>query len=130
VDRHTEQLIRRFYEFFAAGELDRIRPLVADEVEFVNPPEAVEGGTRRGRSALDEVGRTLHEQFDYQQVAIEQMREGPDGVAVSVRLRLKARGSGVPVDERFTHVLQVRDGRIARVSWFSDPEDAARAAGL
>lgn len=130
MDSETGGLIRHFYELFGAGDFDALEHFVAPDAEFVNPPEAIEGGTHRGREAVLQTGRALHDEFEYKSVEIEELTEGPDGILVLVRFGLRGRGSGVPMDERFTHVLQVRDGLITRLAWFSAREDGARAAGL
>ena len=44
------QLVRTIYELWASHQ--PARHLIDPELEYVNPPYAVEAGTRRGRRAL------------------------------------------------------------------------------
>jgi ketosteroid isomerase-like protein len=129
VDADTEQFIHRFYAVFAAGDLGGLKDFLAEDAEFVNPPEAVEGGTRRGRESALESARSLHDQFRYESAEIVEVTEGPNGILVGIRFVLEGRGSGVRMDETFNHVLRLRDGRVTRLAWFSAREDAAAEAG-
>ena len=130
MDADTEQFIRRFYDRFVAGDLGGIADYIAEDAEFVNPPEAVEGGVRRGRESVLESARLLHDQFAYESGEIVELTEGENGILVCVRFILEGRGSGVRMDEVFSHVLRLRDGRVARLAWFSAREDAAHEAGV
>ena len=44
------QLVRSIYELW--GRNESAHHLIDPEIEYVNPPYAVEAGTRRGRGAL------------------------------------------------------------------------------
>jgi ketosteroid isomerase-like protein len=46
------QVVRRFYDAWARDEFPGPLELMDDEIEYVNPPGAVESGTRRGLAAF------------------------------------------------------------------------------
>ena len=41
-----------------------------------------------------------------------------------------SKASGAPVDVPMAHVLEYRDGRVARLAWYGTRDEAAEAAGL
>ena len=47
------QLVRSIYELW--GRNESAHHLIDPEIEYVNPPYAVEAGTRRGRGALSKI---------------------------------------------------------------------------
>ena len=75
-------------------------------------------------------GGSLQELFEIDSVQVDELREGPGGVFVMTRTRGRGRGSGIPNDVTQAHVLEVRDGRIARLAWFATREEGLAAAGL
>jgi ketosteroid isomerase-like protein len=64
-------------------------------------------------------------------VEAEEIIEGADNRVLSVvRVSIRGRGSGVPVEQRLYTVLTLRDKRIAHVHDFTDRHEALEAAGL
>jgi ketosteroid isomerase-like protein len=114
-----------------AFEGRRVDPeLLADDVEWVNPQEAVEPGTRRG---VDEFNRALASIFDaWDEVRFETERvmgSGDDVVALG-RLRIHIHGPGMEVVTPHGQVWTFRDGRAVRMRWFNTHRETLEAAGL
>jgi ketosteroid isomerase-like protein len=114
-------LVESIIEGFAARKPRT--DLIADDLEYVNPPYAVESGVRRDRQALNGV-------FDvYPDFRFEPQRYvdvGHDVLVIGV-----ARGtstSGVKAQWKQGHIWTIRDGRAIRFRWFSDPDEALRDA--
>jgi ketosteroid isomerase-like protein len=93
----------------------------------VNPDYAMEGGVREGLASLREGLRNLHDQFDYHSLEIQEMIEGEAGVLVIARLRASGRSSRVPIDEVFSHVFRIHDGRVVSYEWFRTREEGLAA---
>jgi ketosteroid isomerase-like protein len=55
---------------------------------------------------------------------------GPDSILALVDMRGRGRSSGVPVELHFAQVWRFRDGVPVRMVFYSDAEDARRAAGI
>ena|SRR5215207_393224 len=53
-----------------------------------------------------------------------------DRVLAVVRVSIRGRGSGVPVEQRFYTVCGIREGRIALIHDFMDRQEALEAVGL
>jgi ketosteroid isomerase-like protein len=123
VSEANVQVVRAIYEAFEARA--STRQFVAPDLEYVNPPYAVEGGTVRDRKAL---GRVLDVYADFRIDDKQFIDAGDDVVVIGV-----ARGtgaSGVPIELRQGYVWTIEDGRAVRFQWFNDPAEALAAAGL
>ena len=96
-----------------------LKDLIHPEIDWVNPDEAIEGGTRQGLAGI----RTVVENFfdgagRAATIELEQVYER--GNRVLARLRIHARGSssgaeavGPPVGLVYT----IRDGQVFRIEW-------------
>ena len=119
------ELVRRIYDIWAREE--SARDLIAEDVEYVNPTYAVEGGTRRGRKSFSIV-RDTYEDFN---VHVERFVDTDgDDVVVLARYTASGRGSGVPLEGEHGYVWTVRDGQAVRFCWFQSHREALDAAGL
>jgi len=117
------QLVRTIYDLWSRNE--PARHLIDPAVEYVNPPYAVEAGTRRGRTAL---GKVLEVYPDFR-VEPERFIDAGEDVVVIGTARGTAR-SGVEAQWRQGYVWTVRDGQAVRFRWFNDPAEALAAVGL
>ena len=127
----SEALIQRLYEVIArtgadAGATAELEHLLHPEVEYVNPPDALEPGTRTGvagmRAAFDSAlaGLGKNATFDVLEAA-----ERGSQVFATVAIRTGGTASGVEVDGPVIGtVWTLEDGRIRRFEWFWKPEDA------
>jgi ketosteroid isomerase-like protein len=127
----NEEQVRRAFDVINSGEsvdavMAGLEELMHPEIEFVNPEDAIEGGTRKGFAGI----RTAFENFfdgagRAATVEIEEVRER--GERVFVRVRIHARGAtsgaeavGPPVGMVYT----IRDGRVFRIEWHYDVDKA------
>jgi len=118
------ELVRKIYAAWLQG--GSARDFIDPDVEYVNPPDAVEPGTRRGRSAF----RKITEAFEDVKIEPLEYADAGDDVVVIVRLTGRGRGSGVGIDWRQGYIWTIRDGKAVRFRWFNTPEEALKAAGL
>ena len=117
--------VRRLYETFNAGE--DASALLAEDVEYVNPPEAIEGGTRRGVESWRDAMRNVRASFDSASIEIEHMLEAGERGACVVQIRFRGKGSGVETTVPQGHVWTFRDGLAVRFEWHTDPRMALDA---
>ena len=109
----------------------RIDPsLLADDVEWVNPSEAVEPGTRRGVDAFNGAIESVFATWDDVHFEIERVLENEDCVLALGELRGHLNASGMAVGSSHGQLWTFRDGRAVRMEWFQDQERALEAAGL
>src|SRR3712207_6490967 len=111
------------------GDTDRLLGLMGPDVEYVNPPEAVDPGTRSGR---DEVAKALTALggFDSMSNELHQLFDAGDSVVAQVTFRARGGGSDHEVAQDEAHTWTFRDGRIVRFEWGRDLAAALRAAGV
>ena len=117
------ELVRSIYRLWAENR--SASDLVDPELEYVNPPNAVESGIRHGRRALASV-RDVYPEF---RVEPERFVDaGADVVVIGVARATSA--SGLQAEWRQGYVWTVRDGKAVRFRWFNDPAEALAAVGL
>ena len=119
------EVVRQIYAAWREGR--SARGFMDPGIEYVNPPDAVEPGIRRGPHAFGAI------RSSYDDVAVEPQAfiDAPgEDVVVIARVTGRGRGSGFPVEWRHGYVWTVRDGIAIRFRWFNRPEEALAAAGV
>ena len=130
MDPDIERRIRAGYEAFSRGDLEAALKDLAPEPRFVNPDYALEGGEVEGLEGVAAAFLSVHDWMVVDSIEVDEIVEGPDGYLVMVRILGEGRASGVPVDNRYAHVLEYRDERVHRFTWFNTREEGLAAVGL
>ena len=117
------KVVRAIYDAWTRDE--SAGDLIASEIEYVNPPYAVESGTSRGRRMLAKV-REVYPDF---KVAPERFIEAGEDVVVIGTAR-GTTASGIEAQWRQGYIWTIVGGRAVRLRWFNDPKEALEAAGL
>ncbi len=123
MSRESVALVRAIYELWERNE--PAGQLIDADLEYVNPPDAVETGVRRGRRALASI-REVYPDFH---VRAERFVDAGDDVVVLTSISGRSR-SGVEINTRQAYVWTVRDGLAVRFRWFTNAEEALAAVGL
>ena len=123
-------VIRRIYAVWAKEGSPVPSDLLDPQIEWVNPPDAVERGTRRGVEAFASAVEALSDSFEGVGVDIDEMVDAGDRVVVLATLRARGKWSGADVERRQGYVWTLRDGKAIRFEWFNGPDDAMTAAGV
>jgi ketosteroid isomerase-like protein len=123
MSRENVELVRSIYRLWAENE--SARDLIDDALEYVNPPYAVEAGTRHDRGAL----RAIREVYPDFRVEPERVVDAGEHVVV-IGIARGTSPSGVQAQWRQGYVWTVRDGKAIRFRWFNDPKEALKAVGL
>jgi ketosteroid isomerase-like protein len=130
MSRENVELVRRMYaDGLLDHAVDAIQPLLHPDVEFVNPAEAVEPGTRRG---IDEVMIAFRAVGAFK-TATSELRElfpAGDSVVAAVTFRARSRDSDVELTQDEAHTWTFRNGKVTRFEWCRDLASALEAAGL
>ena len=130
MSQENVEIVQRFYDAWARAEFPGPTELMDADIEYVNPPGAVEPGTRRGQAAFSTAVEKLFDGWESWQAEPEEFRAAGDQVAVVLRYRARGRGSGVEINGRESALWTFRDGKVARYAWFQEPGEAFEAAGL
>jgi ketosteroid isomerase-like protein len=123
VSQENVELVRTIHELWGRGA--RSDHLIAPDMEYINPPYAVEPGTVKGRGTLNRV-RDVYPDF---RIETERFVDAGDDVVVIGVARGRG-ASGVEVEIRQGYVWTIKDGRAIRFRWFNDPAEALAAAGV
>jgi ketosteroid isomerase-like protein len=127
------EIVRRIY---AERLIDRDPMRLLDEfatpdIEYVDPAEAVDPGTRRGRAEVGRALRRARQSFPSYEHELDEVFDRGDAVVAAVTFRGGGRrGSQSEIVERRAHTWTLREGRIVRFEWGRDLEAALQAAGL
>ena len=119
------ELVRRIHE--RTDDQVWASDLIADDIEYVNPPYAVEPGTRYGREAF----RVVRETWTDFHFEVDRLVDARDDVVVALgRYTASGPASGISVSGDHGYVWTIRDGQAVRFEWFQSHDEALEAAGV
>jgi ketosteroid isomerase-like protein len=131
MSQQNVELVRHIYE---SGLFDRdpeeLLELATSDVEYVNPPYAVEPGVRYGLVAVAQAMRRFAEVWEKSRHELRELYDRGDIVVAAVSWHVRNRGSGMELVNEEAHTWTLREGRIARFEWGQDLESALEAVGL
>jgi ketosteroid isomerase-like protein len=115
-------VVRRIHERWDGEE--SVREFVAEDLEYVNPSYAVEGGTRVGRRWFGSVRETYP---DFRFHVERYVDTDGDEVVVLGRYTASGGASGVSLEGEHGYVWTIRDGLAVRFQWFQSHDEALQA---
>ena len=126
-------LVRQMYEDGVFDhDLGRLIPLLAPDVEFINPAYAVEGGVRRGIEDVRRAYESVIESFGATRHELREVFCSGDVVVAAIDFRASSQrgGSEMEILQKEAHTWTFRDGKVVRFEWGRDLPAALEAAGL
>lgn len=129
---HVE-IVRRLVDAWNRQDLEGILALVDPEGEYVNAPNAIEPGTRRGHDAVVDVMRKQWEGVPAALQEIDQFHGRGDEIITEGRLSRTMPGSDNRISTPLLMSWKFRDGKLIRLELLgAGPEfaGALEAAGL
>jgi uncharacterized protein len=131
MSQENVEIVRRIYEQEMFGrDPGRLLDLATPDVEYVNPPEAIESGVRRGRAEVAQAVKNAHELFESPRYELNELFDYGDTVVAALSFYARTRGTENEIVQEEAHTWTLRDGRIARFEWGRDLGTALEAAGL
>ena len=131
MSQENVEIVRSIYDAWARNDFPGPAHLFDARIAYVNPPGAVEPGTRQGLAAFSRaVEQVFLEGWESWRLEPEQFTPSGDRVAVVLRYRARGRGSGVEVEGRMSALWTIRDGKAVRFEWFHGPTEALDAVVL
>jgi ketosteroid isomerase-like protein len=132
VSEENMAIVRRIYD---EGLIDLdpeawLPELAAPDIEYVNPPYAVEPGVRRGPAEVVRAMRAFAEVWEQSRHELHQLFDCGDRVIAAVSWYTHSRGSNSQLVQEEAHTWGLREGRITRFEWGKDLGAALEAAGL
>ena len=131
MSQENVEIVRRIYQDgLFDHQPDQVLALAAPDVEYVNPPEAVDPGVRRGTAEVARAFQNLSESFDVFRHELHELFDAGDSVVAWVSFRTRSGGSEAEVVQKEAHTWTLRSGRVVRFEWGRDLKAALEAAGL
>ena len=131
MSQENVEIVRHLYE---SGLFDRdpeeLLKLATSDVEYVNPPYAVETGVRRGLVEVAQAMRRFAEVWEESRHELRELYDCGDAVVAAVNWHIRGRGSERELVNKEAHTWALREGRIARFEWGQDLDSALEAAGF
>ena len=129
VSKANIELVRQIYrDGLIDQNPDVLLALATADVEYVNPPEAVDPGTRRGPVEFRGAFQNLSAHFVAPRNELRQLFDFGDRVVASVIFRARSTGSNIEITQEEAHTWTLSDGLIARFEWGRDLQAALDAA--
>src|SRR5436305_10974508 len=130
MSQENVDVVRAIHEALARGESPASLGLLHPDIEYVNPPGAVEPGTRRGIAAYEDALRSMHEALEDVRIELRELIDAGDQVVVLATFTARGRSSGAHRQHEDGYVWTVRDGKAVSFQWFNEPAKALKAVGL
>jgi ketosteroid isomerase-like protein len=120
-------VVRQVYEAAARRDTAAILTLYDAEVELDASAlglEGRDGDVFRGHEGLRSLFGDWHESWGEIEYGYEELIDAGDQVISVVTRHARGRASGVEVEQPFALVWTIREGKVIRVVWFLDRNDA------
>jgi ketosteroid isomerase-like protein len=119
VSENVERL-RRGYAAWNRRDWEELFSMIDPEMEWMPMDGTLLGGPFRGHDEIRKFLDILMDAWDEFRIEPEDFRERDDQVLALVRIRTRARASGIELDESWAHLWTTRDGLAVRLEVFSD----------
>jgi ketosteroid isomerase-like protein len=130
LSQESVDVVRRLFDAWEREGFGVVAELMDPEIEYVNPPYAVEPGTRRGYDGFTLAAEAVRTVYGERRFEPLEYREAGERVAVRARVIARGLGSGLEVDTERGYVFDVRCGKVLRMAWFNEPVEALQAVRL
>jgi ketosteroid isomerase-like protein len=122
-ERENVELIKRAYAAFGRGDLPGLMEMVANDLDFQHPmPQAIWpfAGKRAGRVGLTEFIQGSPQAIAREHFEPEEIIAQGDFVVVLLSEEMKAKTTGISINNPHVHVFKIVDGKIAQFRIFED----------
>jgi uncharacterized protein len=124
------ELVRQIYASWGPGSSPADSNLLHPDIEWVNPSDALEPGTRTGIEAFTSITDELDDTIRDFRMEVERYIDAGDRVVVIATMRGYGGTSGIEIQRRHGSVWTIRECRAVRFQWFYEPNEALEAVGL
>jgi ketosteroid isomerase-like protein len=131
MSQENVEIVRSTMEAFIRGDDDFWERFDAD-IEWTTAADEPDPQTYRGIEGIRSLVRALFDELwerDFEVLSVEFIDADPH-VVVPLRLRVKARQSGVELEAEETHVYELRSHKVVRVREYRTKREALEAVGL
>lgn len=127
MSQENVDLVRSAYEAFGSGDMDTVGRLLA-ETEWHEAAGMPYGGTFTGAEAIfSNVLGPISQDVEGFSVQTEEILDAGDKV-ISIG-NYRGQGANGPLDARYAHVWEIRNGAVVRFEQFADTKLFSQAVG-
>lgn len=110
----------------ASEAIEALEPILHPDIEWINPRDAIEGGTRRGLAGMRLVFDNFFAGFGADSTMdIEEVEERGGRALMVIRPQIRGESSGADVPgPRIGVIFTIRDGLLLRIEWHYDVGEA------
>jgi uncharacterized protein len=130
MSQENVEIVRRIYVAMEETGSFAASGLLHADVEWINPDNAVEPGTRVGSDAFDAAWSNVRDSFETVVFEPRDFLDVGDDVVLITVMRARGHGSGADVEHPQGHVWTIEKGKAVRLRWFHHPHLALEAVGL
>ena len=131
MSQENVEIVRELYEAWNGPDgWHAALEFIAEDFEWVNPPYAVESGTRFGRAGWFAARDSVEAAFHVGTHEVVEFRELGERVLCFCIFEARTTADGVAFKQDQPHLWSLRDGKVVRFEWFHDRREALEAVGL
>ena len=123
------EVVRSMYDAFHGGDFERALSHFAEDVVIDATNGRVDADVQHGPQGVATTIGSWTAAFDEWRDEIDELRELGDRVYAAATQYGRGKDTGIEVETRYGIVYEVRDGKITRMTLYSERDDALRAAG-
>jgi ketosteroid isomerase-like protein len=127
VQDDVDRLRGAYQAFNEGGGVEAILERLAPSFQVRDRESSPDRETRFGREGVKQLFASYMEAFDALRLEPEEFIEVGDELVVSLRQRVRGKGSGAEVVGRVAHVWTIRGGEVCGLRIFGDKERALAA---
>ena len=126
--RDNLQIVQGGFSALARGDTESFLAVLDDGAEWVNPPYAVEPGTKRGTGGFREALDRMQASFGGIRLKVDEVIEASETtVVVTGHWTGTGTAGGVRLETPFSSLLTLRGGKVVRYEWFREKAEALEA---
>ena len=125
MSRELVQLVEKGYEAWNSGDRGWVLDHMAEDVEWITPPDDPDPGTYRGYQGVENYWAQWRAAVGQLNFSVEEMIDAGDSVVVVARRQGRGEHSGLQISDRVIQVFHFEDDKCTQVREYYD-----RAAAL
>jgi hypothetical protein len=124
MSRELVQLVEKGYEAWNSGDRGWVLEHMAEDVEWITPPDDPDPGTYRGYEGVENYWGQWRAAVGELHFRVEEMIDAGDSVVVVARRQGRGEHSGLEISDRVIQVFSFEEGKCTKVHEYYD-RDAA-----
>ena len=130
MSQENVELVRDGFARWNEGDYDFLFNSAAPDIELHSRFGSLTGEPYRGHEGVREWLGDVQESFERFDLWLDEVRDLGDDVLAIGGINMRARGSGLDMNQPMGWVIEFRDGRVARMRFYAPPAEALEALGL